>query len=329
MHQAAAALELRAFDPERDYPAVVDLITATNQHDHGQDWYPTVESLKVEWAPRPGFEPDRDAFVVESDGEGRIVAAGTTDWRERAAKIIHSNEIWVHPDVRRRGLGSRLLAVLEARARASLADGSGGSQELPHVLGGGIETSNAASVAFAERAGYEPIRHGFQMRRPLDLPIPDVPMPAGLEVRPVLPEHHRAIWQADSEAFMDHFEPRTPTEADFWRFTADPDSDPTLWQVAWDGEQVAGSIINGIYPHENEMLGIQLGWLDHVSVRRPWRGRGLAKALIARSLTIHRERGMTVAVLGVDAENPTGALQLYEGFDFKPYRQWATLRKPI
>ena len=322
---AVAGLQLRPLDPERDYPAVVELISATNLHDQGQDWYPTVESLAVDWAPRPGFDPLRDGIVVE--GDGGIVAVGTTDWRERAGKIIHSSGIWVHRDVRRLGLGRRILAWLEARARESLMDGSGGSRDLPHFLGGGIETSNTRSAGFAGRAGYAPIRYGFQMRRALDLPIPDVALPDGLEIRPVLPEQHRAIWAADSEAFQDHFEPRAPTEDDFHRFTADPDSDPSLWRVAWDGDEVAGSVINGIYPHENEVVGIQLGWLDHVSVRRPWRGRGLAKALIARSLVVHRDRGMTVAVLGVDAENPTGALQLYEGFGFQPHRRWATLRK--
>ena len=320
-----ATLPLRRLDPQRDLPAAVAVISGVNAHDDQQDWYPTVESLAVDWATRAGFDAATDAFVVEESG--RVVAVGTVDWRERAGKIIHSSAIWVLPEVRRRGIGSRLLAALEARARASLEDGTGGPPELPHVLGGGIETSNPAGTGFAERAGYAPVRYGFQMRRPLDLPIPDVPMPAGLEVRPVLPEHERAIWEADAEAFMDHFEPRAPTEADFQRFTADPDSDTSLWQVAWDGDQVAGSVINGIYPHENEMLGVRLGWLDHVSVRRPWRGRGLAKALIARSLAVHRGRGMEVAVLGVDAENPTGALQLYESFGFRQHRQWATLRK--
>ena len=327
MIREPALLELRPFDPGRDFPGVVDLISATNAHDQSQDWYPTVESLSIDWAPRPAFDPATDAIVVESDG--RIVAGGTVEWRERAAKIIHTSTIWVLPEFRGRGLGRRILAWLEAHARATLADGTGGPSELPHFLGGGVDTAHAASVAFAERAGYAQIRYGFQMRRPLDLPIPDVALPDGLEVRPALPEQYRTIWEADNEAFRDHFEPRELDEADFAHFTADPDCDPSLWQVAWDGDEVAGSVLNGIYRHENAQIGLDLGWLDHVSVRRQWRGRGVAKALIARSLVVLRDRGMAVAVLGVDAENPTGALQLYEGFGFQPHRQWATVRKPL
>ncbi len=321
------ALELGAFDPDRDFPGAAELICDTNAHDQGQDWYPTVASLAVDWAVRPGFDPLRDAVVVED--AGRIVAAGTVDWRERADSVTHGIAIWVHPDWRRRGLGRRILHRLEDRARTSLVDGTGGPLELPHVLSCGIDTANAASVAFAAMAGFAPIRYGFQMRRPLELPIREVALPDGIEVRPVLPEQLRAIWEADNEAFQDHFEPRAPTEDDFEHFTSDPDCDTSLWAVAWEGGEVAGSVLNGIYPHENARTGVHMGWLDHVSVRRPWRGRGLAKALIARSLAILRDRGMAVAVLGVDAENPTGALQLYEGFGFRQHRRWATLRKPF
>jgi mycothiol synthase len=323
----AAKLGLQGFDPERDYPRAVELISTVNAHDQSQDWYPTEASLRVDWQPRPAFDPARDTTFVDVDG--RFVAGGIVDWRERAGKIIHSCSIWVLPEYRRRGLGTRILTWLETRARASLADGTGGSTELPHVLGGWVDAEDAAATSFAAAADYAPIRYGFQMRRPLDLPIPEVPMPEGLEARPVTPDQHRAIWEADLEAFRDHFEPRERDEDDFARFTADPDTDTSLWLVAWDGDKVAGSVLNGIYRHENEQLGVDLGWLDHVSVRRPWRGRGLAKALIARSLLLLRERGMAVAVLGVDAANPTGALQLYERFGFEPHRRWTTVRKPL
>jgi mycothiol synthase len=53
-----------------------------------------------------------------------------------------------------------------------------------------------------------------------------------------------------------------------------------------------------------------------ILTRRPWRGRGVASALIGRNLRLLAERGMTEAALGVDAENPTGALALYERVGF-------------
>ena len=317
---------VRSFDPACDFPAMVELITAVNRHE-GIDYFPTPEGLALDWAPSPRFDPARDQAVVED--EGRFIAAGGVDWRERDGKIVHRIEIWVHPDVRHRGHGRRLLEWAEARARESVADGSGGPPALPHFLGGGVDRGKAHQVRFAERAGYAPVRYGFVMRRALDEPIPDVPLPDGLDVRPVVAEQHRAIWEADTEAFRDHFEAAVRDEADYAQFYDHPDVDTSLWQVAWDGSEVAGSVVNGIYPHENAQLGLDIGWLDHVSVRRPWRRRGLAGALIARSLVVLRERGMSLAALGVDAENPTGALGLYERYGFRPHQTWVTYRKPF
>jgi mycothiol synthase len=321
------ALDLRPFDRARDFPALSDLISAVNVHDEFE-WLPTTDELERDWAaPHATFDPERDAIVADADG--RLAAAGWVSWAERDGKVVHDFEIWVHPDQRRHGLGTRILAWLEARARESVVDGSGGPADLPRVFGGGLITANPAAAAFAVQAGYPTIRYGFQMRRPLDEPIPEVALPGGLEVRQVLPEHHRAIWDSDVEAFQDHWEARVRTEHDFVRTFTDPDFDPTMWQVAWAGDEVAGSIMNNIYPEANARVGLDIGWLDHVSVRRPWRGRGLASALIVRSLRIHRDRGMAVAALGVDADNPTGALRLYEKFGFRPKYTWAIVRKPF
>jgi mycothiol synthase len=64
-------------------------------------------------------------------------------------------------------------------------------------------------------------------------------------------------------------------------------------------------------------------------VRRPGRRRGLARALIAASFPLLRARGMTEAALGVDTENTSGALRVYEGCGFRPVGRNATYRKPI
>jgi ribosomal protein S18 acetylase RimI-like enzyme len=88
-------------------------------------------------------------------------------------------------------------------------------------------------------------------------------------------------------------------------------------------------VLNAIYPEENEDLGSQRGWLDSVFTRRAWRRRGLARNLIVRSLHLLHERGMEAAVLGVDADNPSGALGLYEAAGFVVTERTTAWRRPL
>jgi len=69
--------------------------------------------------------------------------------------------------------------------------------------------------------------------------------------------------------------------------------------------------------------------VEDISVRRPWRRRGLARALIAASIAVLREQGMTEGALGVDTENPSGALRLYESCGFLAVKREAAYRKPL
>jgi mycothiol synthase len=321
-----ATARLRAIEFPAEAPELVELLGTIDAHDR-VPWFPTLEGLVNDWAPTPAFDPSRDLRGLEVDG--RLVGIARHSWRERPTAVHHRLEVYLHPEHRRRGHGSRLLAWAEARARAAAADGTGGPAELPHQFGGSHADDVVGFREFAAAHGYEPVRYHFEMRRPLDEPVPDAPLPPGIEVRPVVPEHYRAIWDADDEAFRDHWDHAAQVEGDFERFLGDPDLDPSLWQIAWDGDQVAALVINTIYAHENERSGEEVGWLDSVATRRPWRGRGIAAALIARSLGVLRDRGMEVAGLGVDSENPTGALQLYERLGFRSMRRWTFYRKPF
>lgn len=317
---------LRPFDPERDFPAAVDLIGATStQTNH--DYFPSVEALQVDWASSSRFDPTMDLAIAEADAGP--VGLARTSWREREGAIVHIVQIWVHPEHQHRGIGSALVTWAEAHARTVAATLTGRAAELEHRFGGITLQRNTAGVAFAEHHGYRTTRFHYEMRRDLAEPIPDLPLPDGLEVRPVLEAHHRAIWDADAEAFRDHWDAAVVNEDDFRRFFAHPDIDTSLWQVAWDGDQIAGLVINGINRFENEQIGLDMGWLDSVATRRQWRRRGLASALIARSLAILRDRGMTVGSLGVDIDSPTGALGVYERLGFKPVRTLAFYRKPF
>ena len=119
------------------------------------------------------------------------------------------------------------------------------------------------------------------------------------------------------------------SDENFQRWTRDPKWDPSLFAIAWDGNEIAGGVINQINEAENAAFNRKRGWLASVFVRRPWRRRGLGRAVVLRSLQIFRDRGMTSAGLGVDADNPTGALGLYTGTGFEVDRRSTAYRKPM
>jgi ribosomal protein S18 acetylase RimI-like enzyme len=156
----------------------------------------------------------------------------------------------------------------------------------------------------------------------IDAPLPDFALPAGFEIRPVRPEHYRAIWEADINAFRDHNGFAEPSPDQFDRWLNDPvEFHPDLWKVAWNVEkdEIAAMVLNFINHDENREFKRLRGYTENISTQRQYRKLGLARALIAESLRMHKSLGMTEAALGVDATNPTRALSVYEACGFKPY----------
>jgi mycothiol synthase len=319
-------LVVRHFDPDRDYPAVADLKSTANRHD-GVDWLPTAETLRHDLEHNAGIDLDEDVLVAEADGA--LIGVVEHDWRLRGERVFHQLSPLVHPDWRHRGLGRALLAWAEARAARGADAGTMGRRGASHLLAGWSDLEIPEVAPFAAAAGYDVEGHGIMMLRDLELRIAEAPLPAGIEVRPVRPDDHRAIWDADCEAFRDHRDPATRTDEDFERWFTTPELDTSLWEVAWDGDEVAGSVWNMVFAEENERLGIRRGWLEHISVRRPWRKRGLATALIARSMRRFRDLGLSEAALGADADNLSGAVRVYEAIGFRRVRTSASYRKTL
>ncbi|HUG47565.1 MAG TPA: GNAT family N-acetyltransferase [Candidatus Limnocylindria bacterium] len=206
---------------------------------------------------------------------------------------------------------------------------AGHQTERSRMFGSLSHEHQPGGEALLSTEGFAPARYFFDMLRPSLDDVPELSLPDGLEIRTATAADARAVWLADVESFRDNWGGFDDSDEAFQRFVSAPEFDPSLWVIAWDGDQVAGGVLDAIHPEENEELGVERGWLDSVFTRRPWRRRGLARALIARSLVLLRERGLNAAMLGVDAHNPTGALGLYEGLGFSVVHRSTAWRRPF
>lgn len=276
--------------------------------------------------PSDQFDPARDMRVAELDG--RAVAYAWVDWIDTTDGLReYRSRGFVEPSMRRRGIGTALFADGLRRLESVAA---GHDVDRPRFLGTFTHEQSVGAARVAASFGLEPVRWFFDMERPIVGELPPIdPLPDGLEVRAVGPDDGPSIWEADHDAFRDHWGGFDPSEAAYRRWVDSPEFEPSLFLVAFDGDEIAGAVLNVIYAEENAELGIRRGWLDSVFTRRAWRRRGLARALIVRSLHLLRERGMEIAALGVDADNPSGALGLYESAGFAVTERMIAWRRPL
>ena len=315
-------VDFRMFRGSADYPDLARIITASARGE-GDDRVETADAIASGYDHLQRCDPTRDLLVAEVDGVP--VAYSRVFWDDEQDGRVYMVVCFVDPVYGGRGLGTALLAWNEARLREIAADHDAPTK----IVQAFVNDANEAATALVRGAGYEPGTYMAEMVRPSVDDLPDHLLPERLEIRPVREEDIRTIWEADVEAFRDHWGFVEQTDEDFERFLAWPYHDPTLWKIAWDDEGVAGQVKSFINTAENEAHGRQRGWTEAISTSSRWRRRGVAKALIVESIRELAARGMTEVALGVHTENPNGAYQLYESLGYEVVQTWTTYRKPL
>ena len=274
------------------------------------------EELKHEWET-PGFDLEWDAFLVETR-EGRVV--GYEEFNNQHEHAILHIDGYVHPEFKGRGIGSALLQIIEQRAQEEMELAQ---PDVRVSLRSIIDNRDPSSHELHRNEGYQPLRYHWRMEIVLNEPPAEPKFPDGIELRPFIKgEHDVAVWQAQNEAFRDHWGHHDVTLED-WRRSrfGDPQFDPTLWAIAWDGKELAGFSLN------RHRMGI--GWIRTLGVCRFWRKRGLGEALLLHSFGEFYRRGKTTIGLGVDAQNPTGATRLYQKVGMVPASEFVTYEKQL
>ncbi|MBA3347446.1 MAG: GNAT family N-acetyltransferase [Actinobacteria bacterium] len=278
-----------------DLPDVLALAQASDVALIGEtDW--TETDLREEWQD---YDLPRDVFLLELDG--RLAGYAAFERRGGGRMLVDG---YVHPELTGRGVGSELLRLTEARAREELEAIEPG--ERVYLQNAALSNDPAVPALYAEH-GYEPTRHFWRMVIDLDCE-PDAAVPDGIEIRLIRdPEERRVVYEVLQEAFADHWEHQPRTFEEWSKNVFDVEGyDPSLVWVALEGDEIVAGNVSYWKRHG------EWGWIGTLGVRRPWRRRGIAEALLATAFAELYRRGEPRVALGVDAQSPTGATRLYE-----------------
>ena len=114
------------------------------------------------------------------------------------------------------------------------------------------------------------VRRRTSLVRPHLDDVANVPLPEGVEIRPVEDDQLQAIFESHHEAFRGSWgfheayneELRgssTTRNAKLRGFLDDPQRDTTLWKVAWAGDTIVGQVNSYIDESENVQFGYRRG----------------------------------------------------------------------
>jgi mycothiol synthase len=294
--------------------AILGLIRACDLAETGEtdDW--TVQDILDDWR---GLGDVTSGTLLIYAPEGQLAGYGTIQ-SHGAGRL--DEDVYVHPNHRGRGLGTFMTHELEARARRLLGEQPAGMRV---VLGTGITRGNEEARRLLEAEGYHEARQFWRMTLDMRAPPPEPRWPDGITVRTCVPsQDERIIFDTLEEVFLDHWGHARRSFEEWEAQSVRSESyDPSLWWLALAGDEPAGAIRCRVRPDG--------GWVHTLGVRRAWRGRGLGKALLLQAFGVFFRRGIYRVALGVDAENPTGATQLYEGAGMRVAAHYTVYQKVL
>jgi mycothiol synthase len=287
-----------------DAAAVAELVIAYERSLYGETEY-SLGDLEAEWE---ALDLARDALVL-LDGE-RVVAFGSLDDRGEVWRI----DAYVHPEERGRGIGNELVAALEATCV------SRGARRIQNV----VAEPDEAGHRLIAGLGYRTVRVFRELRIDLDTAPEPPEWPDGIVPDEFDADRDAAAFHAAQlDAFADHWEYR-PRDLAYWRglHIETERFDASLWRVVRAGDEVVAGAICEAHRYGG-------GWVAVLFTRRPWRAQGVGRALLRDALWKFWDRGEPSVGLSVDAENVTGAFQLYESAGLRPVMGWVIHEKDL
>jgi mycothiol synthase len=298
--------------------AVAALLNAHAQALTGTD-HTSEEEIRL-WFGNPELDLAQDVWVAVEDG-ALVAYADVADWgHSRTSFWI---DVRAHPE-----RGAQALPALIDRGEARVAEWTSESPKRERLtLRAMVEDADEVLRSVLDGRGYRPIRHSFQMEIELAEEPEEPSWPDGIEARRFARgDDARAVMDAVNDSFADTWDFVPDTYEEWTHFWFESETyDPDLWILAMDGEDIAGVSLCRTHRAGDP----ELGWVSSLGVRRPWRRRGLGRALLLESFRAFGARGLRRVGLGVDAENPTGATRLYESVGMRVSSRRAVYEKEL
>jgi mycothiol synthase len=316
-------IEARPID-KGDADAWAELLAAKEKFDQEGENY-NAQDL-IDELEDPQVDPALDTIGLWADG--RMVAYGKVHAADSVVDVDRvRTEGTVHPEWRRRGLGTGLMPWLIRRA------GELHLQKHPDAAGevsNGAMSTNIGAARLLQKFGFEERRYFFAMKRRLDEAVPEVALADGLRIVPFDRSIDELLRLTHNEVFRDHWG-STPKDPESWKtwFTGARAFRGESSYVVLDGDRLAAYVNAYEWEADTEATGVRELHLGQVGTVRSYRGRGLARAALAKVLAEATQAGYQRVGLGVDADNPTGALGLYESLGFSVHSKWITYGLPL
>ena len=281
------AFTIRAARME-EVEAAAGLLNEHSRRLHGVDDQQPSELLQYWESPDVDFA--RDVLVAEGT-DGSLV--GYADLG------VHGEHVWLDVRGLEREPQRALIEAIQERA-AERKPGAG--------LMAFISESDHVARDLYEQAGYQVTRHSYRMEISLAGGAPEPEWPEGIAVRTMRRGEEERVYEAHMDSFADTWMfAREPFEVWSHWFLKDNGFDPSLWFLAVAGDELAGIALTRVSDNEEG-----LAWVRILGVMPKFRQRGLAQALLRHTFGEYAGRGLDRVGLGVDAENPTGAVRVYE-----------------
>lgn len=316
-------LSFRNYQGERDHAQFAAVLTASEAADKMKRIV-SADAIANAYQHLSNCDPFKDIIVAEVFGKVVGYARGWWESDPTLGRIYRHNGFLV-PEWRRKGIGRAMLLWMEDHLAQS-ANAAPGSERYFQV---NVTQFQEGAAVMLERSGYQPMRYFYEMVRPSLEEIIEHPLPDGLEIRPVESSHYEAIWKSVDDTSKDEWGYNVPTDEDYQEWLASPHFQPQLWQVAWEiaTNRIVGHVLTFIDADENEQFNRKRGYTEGIGVDAAWRRRGVARALISRSLQAQKAAGMRESALAADSDSTSNVIQLYESCGFQITKRDTIYRK--